>query len=242
MTKSIDIRRTQQKLQNAGYSPGLIDGIWGRMTATACLCHQVGRRSDAMLLSIGRAMGSEFPESGLLENPRRLAEFLAQTAHETGGYKRFEENMKYSARRLTQVWPSRFRSIAQALPFAWDSRDPDREDVALANKVYGGRMGNERNGTDDDDGWDHRGGGLIQHTGAEEYEALREIGITPEQVHGGDPMAMVKAALSYWDRINANRYCDKGHFKSLRRRVNGGYHGLDDIARRRARSLSVIVS
>lgn len=237
----IDIKQTQIRLNNSGYSPGIIDGIWGRMTATACLAHQSARRPDAMMHAIGRALGSEAIDGGLLENRYRISEFLAQTAHETGGYRRFEENMKYSARRLMQVWPSRFRTLAQAIPFSWDPSDPDREDIALANKVYGGRMGNEKDGTNDDDGWDHRGGGLIQHTGAEEYERLREIGITPEQIHGGDPLAMVKGAISYWNYIGANARCDRGDFKGLRRRINGGYHGLNDVARRRARSLSVIV-
>lgn len=236
----IDIRKTQQNLEAAGYAPGIIDGIWGRATATALLAHQAGRRADAMLMAIGRAVAAELPRSGVMDSEARLSEWLAETGHETGGYARFEENLRYSARRLTEVWPSRFKSIQQALPFSWDPSDPDREDVALANHVYGGRMGNERNGTADDDGWDGRGGGLIQHTGFEEYEALRRIGITPQQVHGGDPLAMVQACLDYWRRIGANAYCDRGDFRGLRKRINGGYNGVDDVANRRARSMRVV--
>jgi putative chitinase len=51
---------------------------------------------------------------------------------------------------------------------------------------------------------------------------------------------MVRALLSYWDRIGANAYCDRGDFRGLRKRVNGGYIGVDEVARRRARSLEVI--
>lgn len=236
----INIAKTQQNLLDAGFNPGIIDGLWGRATATALLAHQANRRADAMMMALGRAAASEFSKSGLLENENRLAEFLAQTGHETGGYTLFEENLRYSAKRLMQVWPSRFKTLAQAAPFAWDPSDPDREDIALANQVYGSRMGNEKNGTNDNDGWDNRGGGLIQHTGFEEYQALRKIGITPEQVHGGDPLAMVQAALDYWRRVGANAYCDRSDFRGLRRRVNGGYTGVEDVAARRVRSMKVI--
>ena len=236
----IDIRATQQRLQAAGYAPGIIDGIWGRATATALLAHQAQRRPDAILMALGRAMATHLPASGVLETPARLCELLGETGNETGGYTAFEENLHYSAKRLMQVWPSRFKSLAQAAPFAWDPSDPDREDVALANMVYGGRMGNEANGTADNDGWDTRGGGLIQHTGKSEYDALRRIGITPEQVHGGDPDAMVRALLDYWGRVGANAYCDRGDVRGLRKRVNGGYIGVDEVARRRARSLEVV--
>lgn len=236
----INVTRLQQNLERAGYTPGIIDGVWGRATATALLAHQAGRRPDAILMSLGRAVATELPRSGVMDNRWRLSEWLAQTGNETGGYTRFEENLRYSARRLMQVWPSRFKTLQQAMPFAWDPTDPDREDIALANKVYGGRMGNERNGTADNDGWDTRGGGLIQHTGMDEYDALRRIGITPEQVHGGDPLAMVRACLDYWRRAGANAFCDRRDFVGLRRRVNGGLIGVEEVAERRERSLGVV--
>ncbi|WP_245281592.1 hypothetical protein [Ensifer sp. ZNC0028] len=69
------------------------------------------------------------------------------------------ENLSYSAERLTQVWPTRFATIASAKPFA-------RNPCKLANKVYGGRMGN----TAPDDGWLYRGRGLPQITGKQNYE------------------------------------------------------------------------
>lgn len=236
----IDVKRTQERVKGAGYSPGAIDGIWGSATMTAILAHAARRQPDETLRGLGAAMATELPRHGITEHPSRLAEFLAQTGHETGGFSRFSESMCYSARRIMQVWPKRFPTLASALPYAWDSTDPDREDIALANRVYGGRMGNEVNGTDDNDGWDHRGGGLMQHTGFEEYRALERIGITSEQVHGGDPVAMVRAACDYWTRIGANTRCDRGEFRALRQRINGGTNGLSDVTARRARSLTVI--
>jgi putative chitinase len=238
----IDLQKTQHNLLSAGYTPGILDGLWGRGTATALLAHQAQRPvNDAMLMALGRACADEFPKYGMLENKNRLSEWLAETGNETGGYTRFEENLHYSAKRLLQIWPSRFKTLQQAAPYAWDPSDPDREDVALANMVYGGRMGNQTNGIADNDGWDTRGGGLIQHTGMAEFNALRKIGITPQQIHGGDPAAMVRGCLDYWDRVKANSYCDRGDFDELRHRVNGGYIGLPEVAIRRKRSMSVIV-
>lgn len=89
---------------------------------------------------------------------QHLAYILASAHHETGGrFQPVEENMSYSAKRLTQVWPKRFPTLAAAHPFANNPK-------GLANKVYGGRMGNALN-----EGWTYRGRGLIQITGKDNY-------------------------------------------------------------------------
>ncbi|HEV7306425.1 hypothetical protein [Ensifer sp.] len=88
-----------------------------------------------------------------------LAAVLAEAHHETGGAMRpVEENLNYSARRLMQVWPARFPTLASAEPYANNPR-------ALANRVYGGRLGN----VGADDGWRYRGRGLAQITGRANY-------------------------------------------------------------------------
>lgn len=88
-----------------------------------------------------------------------LAAILAEAHHETGGAMQpVSENLNYSAKRLTEVWPSRFPTLAAAAPYAGNQRK-------LANKVYGGRLGN----TGDDDGWLYRGRGLAQITGKTNY-------------------------------------------------------------------------
>ncbi|ANK72792.1 hypothetical protein FA04_09225 [Ensifer adhaerens] len=101
----------------------------------------------------------------VLEGRRRavglchLAAILAEVHHETGGTMRpVEENLNYSARRLMQVWPARFPTLASAEPYAGNPRK-------LANRVYGGRLGN----VEDDDGWVFRGRGLAQITGRANY-------------------------------------------------------------------------
>lgn len=107
--------------------------------------------------------------TGKVIDNRHLAYMLATVFHETGGTMQpVTENLNYSAERLTQVWPSRFPTIASARPFA---RNPRK----LANKVYGGRMGN----TGSDDGWRYRGRGLPQITGKTNY-AKFGIADTPE--------------------------------------------------------------
>lgn len=99
-----------------------------------------------------------------------LAAILAEAHHETGGqFQPVSENLNYSAKRLTEVWPSRFTTLAAAQPFA---NNPRR----LANKVYGGRLGN----TGPDDGWMYCGRGLAQITGKTNYAKFGLAG-TPDK-------------------------------------------------------------
>lgn len=107
---------------------------------------------------------------GKVIDNRHLAYMLATVFHETGGTMQpVTENLSYSAERLTEVWPARFPTIASAKPYA---RNPRK----LANKVYGGRMGNAA----PDDGWLYRGRGLSQITGKANY-AKFGIADTPEK-------------------------------------------------------------
>lgn len=100
----------------------------------------------------------------------KKAYMLATVRHEVGaGMVPIVENMNYTARRITQVWPSRFPTLASAQPYAHNPRK-------LANKVYGGRLGNEKDGTDDNDGFDYRGRGIgAQFTGKNQYEKWGRI-------------------------------------------------------------------
>ena len=99
-----------------------------------------------------------------------LAAILAEAHHETGCiWPPVSENLNYSAKRLTEVWPSRFPTLAAAAPYANNPRK-------LANKVYGGRLGN----TGDEDGWLYRGRGLAQITGKANYAKFGLVG-TPDK-------------------------------------------------------------
>lgn len=238
MRTKIDWECTQKRLTNAGYGTAGVDGVPGKRTYAALLGYVAGRQPDAVLLAIGIQAARSFP-TYKVDTCERVAEFIAQTCHETGGYTRFEENMRYSAKRLMAVWPSRFPTLASAQPFAWDPSDPDREDEALANLVYGGRMGNQLNGTDDDDGWDHRGGGMLQHTGEAEYRALRErLGYDSDDVR--DPAKSLVAACDYMTRAGTFRLVDNGDYVGARVSVNGGKIGIDDVTKLRNRGLKVL--
>ena len=104
------------------------------------------------------AILNEWDKSGKTD-PRWLAYIMATAHHETGArFAPVEENLNYSAKRLTEVWPKRFPSIAAAKPYA---NNPER----LANSVYGGRLGNDEPG----DGWKYRGRGFVQVTGKDNY-------------------------------------------------------------------------
>lgn len=87
-------------------------------------------------------------EAAYITTPERISQFLANVGAETGGLTAIEENLNYSAERIRQVWPSRFKSVAAAKPYAG-------QPAKLANKVYGNRLGNKGGS----DGWDFRGGG-----------------------------------------------------------------------------------
>lgn len=111
-----------------------------------------------MILDEGKARGMDLPQ---------LAYVLATTYHEVGSaLQPRAENLNYSARRIRQVWPSRFASVEAAKPYA---NHPER----LANKVYGGRLGNgpEASG----DGWRYRGRGFCQITGEASYARLSKL-------------------------------------------------------------------
>jgi len=227
---AINWRAVQQNLAKAGYDPNGIDGIAGKGTFTALFAHQARRQPDATLRAIGGVAAAVLPVFGWTADAERLAEFLAQTAHESGGFSAFEEKLNYSAERLMAVWPNRFSSLSIAAAYAGN---PER----LANFVYAGRMGNGP--PESGDGWRNRGGGMLQHTGADEYAKLGErLGFTPDDVR--DPAKSVIAACDYLARAKNQGFIDRGDWPGSRKSVNGGTLGLAEVATRRARTLMVL--
>jgi len=125
--------------------------------------------------------------------PLLAAHVMAQISHECGAGDEVVEDLNYSAVRMMQVWPVRFPTMGSAAPFAHNPR-------ALADKVYNGRMGN-RIGTDD--GWNFRGRGGAQTTGADEYRRLSkflsidfakhpEVLSNPSHYLGDDPESLAR--------------------------------------------------
>ena len=167
----------------------------------------------------------EIPPRYGIDTPNELATFISQLAVESEELTRLEENLNYSAARLTQVWPHRFPSADVAIRYA---HAPDR----LANFVYAGRMGNgdEVSG----DGARFKGRGPIQLTGRMNYRKCGEdIGqplvYEPELLLV--PAVGIESACWYWRSRDLDRFDDDADARAETKLINGGQEG---IARRQA--------
>ena len=158
----------------------------------------------------------------LTANPARLAGFLAQTAHESGGFTAVKENLNYSAKGLMGIFKKYFPTEELAKQY---ERKPEK----IANRVYANRMnnGDEASG----DGYRFCGRGLIQLTGRANYTKFAEdLGMSIEDTvkYLETPNGAVASAGWFWDNNNLNQYCDSGDFVMLTKRINGGTIGLAD--------------
>lgn len=172
-----------------------------------------------LTIACGKLVGDEDFSKVVLY---RQASFLAQTAHESAEFTAVKENLNYSAKALRAVFGKYFPNDELAEQYA---RQPEK----IANRVYASRMGNgdEASG----DGWKFRGRGLIQLTGKNNYESCgNDLMINlidgPEWLES--PQGAVSSALWYWNKNNLNSYADVEDIRGMTKRINGGYHGLDD--------------
>jgi putative chitinase len=167
-----------------------------------------------------------FAKYGIV-SPLQVAHLMAQVSHECGAGHEVEENLSYSAGRMMQVWPSRFPTMASALPYAKNPRK-------LADKTYNGRMGN-RPGSDD--GYNFRGRGGSQTTGREGYARLaQKTGLDllnkPELVN--DPRYFLECAVADFVLCGCLPYCaprpglPDGDIRGVTHHLNGGYIGLEE--------------
>ena len=158
-------------------------------------------------------------------SPKRGAHLLGQAAHESGNFMISEENLNYRASTMCRVWPSRFKSESEAEPYAMNPQK-------LANKVYNGRMGNK---IGSNDGWLFAGKGFIQLTGKDNVRAFAEHIGRDSLVDDPLPIATelaMDSAIFFFEKNGLFNVADEGVsddvIKKITRRVNGGYHGLDD--------------
>lgn len=157
-----------------------------------------------------------------INTPERIAGFLSQVAHESGGFKFVVENLNYSAQALRTVFGKYFTDDSQANAYA---RQPER----IANKVYANRMGNgdEASG----DGFKYRGRGLIQLTGKDNYTAFGNacaIAAVDHPEFLADPEFAAISAGWFWNTRHLNNYADAGDVVGMTKRINGGTNGIDD--------------
>ena len=169
-----------------------------------------------------------------INTAHRVAAFLAQTAHESGGYRAIRENLNYKAESLMRVWPRYFPSMEIAKAY---EKKPEK----IANRAYANRMGNgpEESG----DGWRYCGRGLIQLTGKSNYERYAEsleISVEEASEHLTTFEGCVQSAAWFWEANNLNQWADKGDILTLTKRINGGTIGLEDRIKHYNHALHVL--
>jgi len=191
--------------------------------------------------NIANAINRICPLYGI-NTPDIFHEFIANLLVECAEFTRFEENLNYSPKRLMQVWPSRFPDMTTAKQMAYN---PEK----LANYVYGGRLGNNRPG----DGWNFRGGGPIQLTGRDNYtKACRyhnkrfgtaySVEQFADMIRDKSNLIMAMHSACWFFAIAAGLIDEavNDQFKVIVKRINGGYHGLDQRTKYYNRAKAVI--
>jgi putative chitinase len=197
-----------------------------------------------------RAVSLACQEFGI-DTAQRIAGFLSQCAHESGGFERLQENLNYSADGMAGIWPKRFAVLGpDKKPIKKDGKNqPNKFALALhrkpemiANVVYSGRMGNGP--TESGEGWKYRGRGLKQLTGKDNHRAC-SAGLGVDLVENPDllldPVYAARSAAWFWATNKCNSFADAGDIEGLTKRINGGLIGIDDRKKRYAsamRSLS----
>ena len=157
-----------------------------------------------------------------ITTPQRGAAFLAQCAHERGGFVFLKENLNYKAASLRRVFPKYFPDDAIAAQYAGKGE-------MIANRVYANRMGNgdEASG----DGFRYCGRGLIQLTGKNNYTFFAgslDIPVEEASEYLQTFEGAVQSACFFWEQNKLNQWADAGDILTLTKRINGGTIGLED--------------
>ena len=195
---------------------------------TAAVANSTGLKLEKLKGHIPDAVIAMIPavaQKFQIDSALRLAHFLAQCGHESGGFRLTKENLNYSAKGLNGIFKKYFPTLESALPY---ERKPEK----IANKVYGGRMGNgpEASG----DGAKFCGRGYIQLTGKDNYTAFgksigEDVCANPQVV--AEKYALLSAAW-FFNKNGLHKMADGGStdavVTSITKRVNGGTIGLPD--------------
>ena len=172
-----------------------------------------------------------------INTPKRIAAFVAQCAHESGGFTAIKENLNYKAPTLRKLFSKYFPNDELAAVYA---SKPNKQE-AIANRIYASRMGNgdEKSG----DGYRYCGRGLIQLTGTINYQNFADslemrVEDVPEYLATFEGAA--QSACWFWEANNLNRFADAGDIKGLTKAINGGYIGLEDRIKHYEHALHVL--
>jgi putative chitinase len=183
-----------------------------------------------------RALSQLLPDYDI-NTPNRIAAFVAQCAHESGGFMVLKENLNYKAATLRKIFPKYFPNDQIANDYA--SR-PNKQ-VAIASKVYANRMGNGDEASQE--GYKFCGRGLIQLTGKSNYQAFADslemdINDVPEYLATFEGAA--QSACWFWETNKLNQWADAGDILTLTKRINGGTIGLEDRKKHYDHALHVL--
>lgn len=184
-----------------------------------------------------------------INTPQRIAAFLAQTAHESGGYTMLTENLNYKAATLAACWPNRFAVLGpdkkpkkengKNIPTAVANSIAGKPEL-IANMVYSSRMGNGP--AESGEGWKYRGRGLKQLTGKYNYEkcgAALGLDLVSNPDLLLEPMVAARSAGWFWRSNNLSTFADVGDMEGMTKRINGGLIGIAD---RKARYEKVLAA
>ena len=168
-----------------------------------------------------------------ISTPQRTAAFLAQCAHESGGFTALHENLNYKAESLCKVWPRYFNTS--------NANDYAHQPEKIANRAYAGRMGNgdEASG----DGWSYCGRGLIQLTGKNNYQAFAdsiETDVSQIPAYLQTFEGAIQSACWFWENNNLNACADASDIVKMTKIINGGTLGLDDRTARYHHALQIL--
>lgn len=172
-----------------------------------------------------------------IDTPQRIAGFLAQTSHESGGYTMLSENLNYRAATLAACWPNRFAVLGadkkpvkengKLVPTAVANSIAGKPEL-IANLVYSSRMGNGP--AESGEGWAFRGRGLKQLTGKFNYEKCGS-GLGVNLVSNPDlllePMYAARSAGWFWKANALSTFADNNDIKGMTKKINGGFIGLE---------------
>ncbi|ASJ21494.1 glycoside hydrolase family 19 protein [Brachyspira hampsonii] len=177
-------------------------------------------------------LNKDFEKYGITDIKEK-AMFLAQTTHESNNYKRLEESFNYSPKRLFEVFKKkRVGTLENAKDLC------SKGAKAIANFVYGGRLGNSQ-----DEGYKYRGRGIIQLTGKNNYEYYGKklnIDLVNSPDLAKEPDTAIEIALLYWREKGLGLLAKKGDVKTVTKLINGGYNGLEDRQNRFDRILKIL--
>jgi putative chitinase len=169
-------------------------------------------------------------------NVERVAAFIAQCAHESGGFTMLSENLNYSADGLRKVFPKYFPNAEIAQQY---HRQPEK----IANRVYASRMGNgpESSG----EGFRYRGRGLIQLTGKDNYRRCSNYMFEDDTLLQQpdvltQPYYALHSACWFWTANKLNDLADTQDLRMMTKRINGGFIGLDDRVKHYNHALEVL--